>query len=113
MVASRLPKPLIALKRGMVAEVIISPAVEHELEVIGDYIAQSNEAAALKLVRAIRARCDSLKLMPERGTLYGPNHRRLIEGPYQIIYRIEISDKAEATVVIVAVHHSRRRPLEL
>ena len=97
----------------MVAEVIISPAVERELEAIGDYIAQSNQPAALKLVLAIRARCDSLTLMPERGALYGLNHRRLIEGPYQIIYRIEISDEAEATVIIVAVHHSRRRPLEL
>ena len=96
-----------------VAEVIIPPAVDQELEAIGDYIAEMNRPAALKLVRAIRARCESLSFMPQRGVPYGPDHRRVFEGPYQIIYRIEIDDVGQQTVVIMTVHHmSRQAPGE-
>lgn len=108
-----LKKSLIGWKSDMVANVVIPDDVEAQIREIGDYIAQDNPPAALAMVRGLRARCQSLDLFPERGAPYGERYRRLFEGPYQIIYRVE--DAAEAaTVIIVAVHHmSRQEPTDL
>lgn len=97
------------------AKVLIPPAVEAEIEAIGDYIGQDDPSAARRLMERLHERCRTLSHAPERGRPYGERYRAVIEGNYLIFYRIE-KTVDETLVVIVAIIHGARdieRILEL
>ena len=91
----------------MAHEVLIPPKVAAEIEVIGDWIAQDNPAAARKMMQRLYGRCLSLDRFPERGRPYGATYRALNEGRYVIVYRVE-PPPGHGHVVIVAVMHASR-----
>jgi plasmid stabilization system protein ParE len=91
----------------MAHKVLIPPKVAAEIEVIGDWIARDNPAAARTMIERLYRRCLSLDHFPERGRPYGANYRAVNEGRYVIIYRVE-SQPGQGSVVIVAVLHASR-----
>lgn len=97
----------------MVAKVIIPQDVDDELRNIGDQIeAEAGSATALNFVNKLSERCLSLDHFPNRGSQYQGQYRRLIEEPYQIIYRVhEVGE--ETTVYIVTVRHMSRNTPKL
>ena len=95
----------------MAARVYLPPAVVAQIENAADYVAKDNPDSVRALLERLYNRCLSLEHFPHRGAPYGDHYRRIIEGRYQIIYRIEESD-ADTTVVILAVHHTSRRSWE-
>ncbi|HEY9279995.1 MAG TPA: type II toxin-antitoxin system RelE/ParE family toxin [Eoetvoesiella sp.] len=82
----------------------ITGEAEHELERIGDYIAQDSPKRALTFVRELREQCLSLTNMPlafplvPRYEVYGI--RRRAHGNYLIFYRVE----ADRVVVLHVLH---------
>lgn len=92
----------------MAARVFVPPAVLEQIEEAGAYVAEDSLPDALKLMDRLLERCHSLDLFPERGVPYRDRFRRVFEGSYQIIYRVEAGED-ETIVVIVAVHHTSRR----
>ena len=71
----------------------LSVEAEHDLEVIGDFIAGDNPARALSFVRELRVKCLGLGEMPERFPLV-PRYedvglRRRAHGNYLVFYRVE------------------------
>ena len=90
----------------MAVRVVVPPAVQADIEAAGAYIAeQGNLQAALELVDKLQAKCASLSLLPERGAPYRERYRRVFEGRYQIIYRLE-----DRETVVVVHHMSRAAP---
>lgn len=82
----------------------LSAEAEHDLEVIGDYIAQDDPRQALRFLEELRARCLGLADMPERFPLV-PRYeatgvRKRGYGNYLIFYRIE----PERVVVLHILH---------
>ena len=78
----------------------LTAEAEHDLEVIGDFIARDNPARALSFVQELRAKCPGLGEMPECFPLV-PRYeaaglRRRAHGNYLIFYRVE----ADRVVVI-------------
>ncbi len=77
---------------------------EHELECIGDYIAQDSPKRALTFVRELREKCLDLADMPLAFPLlprYGVHGiRRRVHGNYLIFYRVE----ADRVVVLHGLH---------
>lgn len=88
----------------MANRVIIPLHVSDQIEDIGAYIATDNFSAAIESIKRLYTRCQSLETFPLRGALYASRYRRILEGSYQIIYRIEESDD-DTKVIIVAVRH--------
>jgi addiction module RelE/StbE family toxin len=99
----------------MPVKVIIPPAVEDDIEAIGDYIAQDNPAAAMRLIEKLYQRCQSLEHSPHRGKPYGDRYRGIREGNYVIIYRTEEADSETLVIIVTVIHGARdlQRILEL
>jgi len=88
--------------------VLVPPAVEADIERIGDYIAaRHSPQAGRSLVTRLHRRCQTLSSSPQRGAQYDARRRYLVEGSYRIFYRIE-ETADETLVVIVAVVHGSR-----
>ena len=73
--------------------IIWSPLAVDRASEIAEYIAQDNPAAAENWVKAVFAKVERLKSLPESGRIVPEinNHcfREIIYGNYRIIYRIE------------------------
>ncbi|HYA15827.1 MAG TPA: type II toxin-antitoxin system RelE/ParE family toxin [Bryobacteraceae bacterium] len=83
-----------------------TPGAVADLEIISDYIAGDNPAAALRTVRAIFSRIEELKRFPLRarkGREAGTRELVLTPLPYVVAYRV-----AEDVVEILHVHHGAR-----
>jgi len=87
-------------------------SVEVEIETIGTYIAEHDSVAAVRVMQSLYQRCISLETMPYRGSEFRDDYRRIFEGTYQILYRVEEIDN-ETIVYIVTVHHMSRRDPDL
>jgi toxin ParE1/3/4 len=77
------------------------------LDELHDYIARNNPAAARRQVERIKEAVLQLTRTPfigPPGTV--PGTRKLVRPPYVIHYRV-----AGETVTILAIRHSRQRPL--
>ena len=78
-----------------------------------DFIAQDNPTAARQVVDDLLARVEVLAEHPRVGPIFsedsGPDLRRLILGQYIVIYQIQ---EAKQLVSVIAVRHSRQRPLK-
>ncbi|MES0096102.1 type II toxin-antitoxin system RelE/ParE family toxin [Mesorhizobium sp. M0019] len=78
-----------------------------DLEAIGDYIAEQNPNAAVRLVDLLQRRWDLLTLHPFSGAPredIAPGIRHLIVGEYLTLYRV-----SEEAIEIVRVLHGRRK----
>ncbi len=77
-----------------------------------DFIAEDNPPAAQRVVADLFRRIGVLVEQPRSGRPLSeginPDLRRLVIGNYVIAYRIQ---ETQQTVTIVAVRHSRERPL--
>jgi toxin ParE1/3/4 len=91
----------------MAHEVLIPPKVAAEIEAIGDWIAQDNPAAAMRMMERLYRRCLSLDEFPERGRPYGRTYRAINEGRYVIIYRVEPSPDHPRVIILAVMHGSR------
>ena len=91
----------------MPVRVVLPPAVEDEIEAIGDYIAQDNPAAAKRLMEKLHLRCKSLEHSPHRGKPYGDRYRGIREGSYVIIYRTEEADSETLAIIVTVIHGAR------
>jgi toxin ParE1/3/4 len=92
-------------------EVRWAASAEADLTAIVDFIAETDPAAALSVLRRIRARALTLARLDARGRTVPElrdsgvfHHRELVERPWRMIYRVE-SDR----VFIVAVLDARRQ----
>lgn len=77
-----------------------------DLEVIGDYIAEHNPNAAVRLVDTLERRWDLLTLHPFSGASredIAPGLRHLVVGEYLTLYRV-----GDDAVEILRVLHGRR-----
>lgn len=82
----------------------LTAEAEHDLEAIGDYIAQDSPVRAISFLRELHDQCIGLADMPERFPLV-PRYatagvRRRRHGNYLIFYRVE----ADKVVVIHILH---------
>lgn len=79
--------------RGVAHEVLFHPVAAADLDAIDDYIARDSPANAIAFVRRIRACCEGLATMPERGTRrddLAPGVRTAgFERRVTIVFRIE------------------------
>lgn len=84
----------------------LRPQALIDLENIGDYIAQRNPNAAVRLVDALERRWDLLTLHPFSGASredIAPSIRHLVVGEYLTLYCV-----GEDAIEILRVLHSRR-----
>ncbi|RWM92525.1 MAG: type II toxin-antitoxin system RelE/ParE family toxin [Mesorhizobium sp.] len=82
------------------------PQAVIDLELIGDYIAERNPDAAIRLVDILESRWDLLTLHPFSGAPredIAPGIRHLVVGEYLTLYRV-----GEDAVEILRVLHGRR-----
>jgi len=87
--------------------VIRQEAVD-DLDEIYDWIAQDSASSALRVVRTLRERMDSV-LLPELANMGRPGRkkgtRELIEWSYIIVYK---ADRKREVITIIAVVHGAR-----
>ena len=85
-------------------KVVWSEAALRHLEAIHDYISGDSLTYAKRMVDRLTVKSKRAASFPEFGQMVPeyqrPDVREIIEGPYRIVYRIEID-----RVVIVAVIH--------
>lgn len=82
------------------------PQAESDVEAIGDYIAERDPNAAIRLVDTLERRWDLLTLHPFSGAPrddIAPGIRHLVVGEYLSFYRV-----AEDAIEIVRALHGRR-----
>jgi plasmid stabilization system protein ParE len=88
----------------------ITQNAENDLNEIILFIAQNNPQTAIKIMKRIQAKINTLDHFPDRGS-YVPEllarnvkeYRQITEAPWKIIYEVE-----EKTVNILAIIDSRR-----
>jgi len=93
----------------------VSKNARNDLKEIIKYISKNNPMNALKVLKKIEDRMNTLKIFPERGG-YIPellknnikDYRQLIESPWRIIYRID-----NKIVNILLIIDSRRNTQDL
>lgn len=87
-------------------------AAEHDLEALGDYIAQYNPKRALSFVRELREACLALADFPERFPLVHRYEdrgvRRRVQGDYPIFYRVETDYVVILHILRGTVDHATR-----
>ncbi|CAO3400164.1 type II toxin-antitoxin system RelE/ParE family toxin [Azospirillum palustre] len=92
------------------ARLDFTAAADADLESIGDYIAQANPLAAIRMVLDIRDHCRKIASLPAIGRSrpeLGVGLRSLSVSPYLIIYK---AAEADRIVVIRIVHGARDLP---
>ncbi len=79
-----------------------------------DFIAKDSPPAARQVVDDLLARVEVLAEHPRIGPVFseesGPDLRRLILGKFIVVYQVQ---EPERTVSVIAVRHSRQRPLTM
>ena len=71
--------------------VLFSPATEHDLEEIGDYIANDNPRRAITFIREVRERCNAIGELPYAAPLREdilPGLRMIPHGNYLLFYTV-------------------------
>lgn len=90
------------------AKLIWTDQAIHDLNEIGNYIAENSENYAKLVVKKLFERADLLKTFPRAGRMVPEKNiediRELIEGNYRIIYEIVSVDQ----INILTVYHSAR-----
>ena len=69
-----------------------SPAAEHDIEDIGDYIARDNPSRAISFIQEVRARCIKITMAPEAAPLrheLGEGIRMATLEKYLIFYTLD------------------------
>jgi plasmid stabilization system protein ParE len=102
----------------MTFRVVIQPGAERDIWVEAQWIEDQSEssAKALRWVRGIRAKVETLKANPKRRPVdpdsgaYGEEVRLLLSGKRHGRYRILFAIRADA-VHVLTVRHSARRSL--
>lgn len=92
------------------ARLDFTATAEADLESIGDYIAQDNPLAAIRMVLDIRDHCRKIASMSAIGRSrpeFGVGLRSLSVSPYLIIYS---AAEADRVIVIRIVHGARDLP---
>jgi toxin ParE1/3/4 len=93
-------------------EILWSESALERITEFLDFIAEDNPAAAKRIVEDLRQRIGILAEQPRLGRHLSegidPGLRRLIVGKYVVVYRIQ---ETRRIIDIVAVRHSRERPL--
>lgn len=88
-------------------------ALDRLIEIL-DHIAQDRPGAAVRVVDDIQARVEILADFPRLGPAFsadsGPDIRRLILGNFIVVYQVR---ETKREISIIAVRHSRQRPLTL
>jgi len=91
-------------------KVDFASVARRDLEVIVEFIAADDPAAAARILNAIESRTLALEKMPQRGRVvpelaaFGIHtYRELIESPWRIIYRI-----SARSVFVLAILDGRR-----
>ena len=88
-------------------KVILSRNAEHDLEVIGDWIARDNPARATSFVAELLKACKSIGRTPRRFPLVDrgrdPTLRRRVYGNYLIFYDVG----ATAVEILHVLHEAR------
>ena len=91
-------------------KLVIREEAVDDLDGIYDCIAKDNLSAAIRVVRVLRQRMNSI-LLPElvnigrRGRKTGT--RELVEWPYIIVYKVD--DDREVVTILTVVHGARHR----
>lgn len=72
------------------AQVVWTDEARRCLQAIYEYIAEDNEPAAYRLVRALHSKAEVLKEFPEIGHRYAehPDIRVMLYGHYRLAYRV-------------------------
>lgn len=90
--------------------VLWTEAARLDLEHIAEFVAEDSPNNALMLVERVEHRCQTLRVLPQRGRVVPELraveiqiYRELIEGPWRIIYRHD-----ESSVYVMAVIDARR-----
>ena len=102
----------------MTFRVVVQPGAERDIEMAADWIEGQSHSPhkALRWVRAIRAKMDTLKVSPKRcpvdadSDTYGEEVRLLVYGKRHGRYRILFAVRGD-TVYVLAVRHSARQSL--
>lgn len=102
----------------MTFRVVIQPAAERDIEMAADWIGEQSHSPlkALRWVRAIRAKMETLRLSPMRcpvdadSDAYGEEVRLSIYGKRHGRYRILFAVRGD-TVYVLTVRHTARRSL--
>ncbi|BAI71727.1 plasmid stabilization system protein [Azospirillum sp. B510] len=92
------------------ARLEFTAAAQADLESIGDYIAQDNPMAAIRMVLDIRDHCRKIAAIPTLGRVrpeFGAGLRSFAVSPYLIVYKVEEPDRV---IVIRVVHGARDLP---
>ena len=93
-------------------KLVIREAAADDLDAIYDWIAKDSESSAMRVVRTLRQRMNSV-LLPELVNMGRPGRRdetrELIEGPYIIVYNV---DDDRTVVTILSVVHGARSNFE-
>lgn len=90
----------------IVAKVARTHQFDRDLVAIWGSLAAHNEEAAERIVARIEAKISTLAQFPELGEAtpqYGQHTRRLVEGPYVILY-----DAAPEHVLLLRAYHAAR-----
>lgn len=89
-------------------QVVFSPRSESDLQTIVSYIAQDDQAAAIRFGELLITKSESLANAPEMGAItpQRPSTRFLPVGAYLIIYR---PDERRRVVRILRFWHAARR----
>ena len=64
--------------------VLVPPAVEADIERIGDHVARHDPETGRSLMKKLYGRCQTLSSWPQRGSPYDDRYRYLLEGNYRI-----------------------------
>lgn len=96
--------------------VVFSRRAEHDLEEIGDYIAQDNPRRALNFIEELRAHCariaDAPLAFPLRPEL-GSGLRSSPHGRYVIFFRPSPSAKPKKVLIVRILHGARDLPRQI
>lgn len=91
-------------------KLVIREEAVDDLDEIHDWIGKDNLSAAIRVVRALRERMNSI-LLPELVKIGRPGRRKgtreLIKWPYIIVYKVD--DNREVITILAVVHGARYR----
>jgi toxin ParE1/3/4 len=89
-------------------KLVIREEAVDDLDEIQDWIAKDNLSAAIRVVRVLRQRMNSV-LLPELVNIGRPGRkkgtRELVEWPYIIVYKVD--DDREVVTILAVVHGAR------
>ena len=91
-------------------KILFSTQAKSDLAEIVEFIAKDNLTAAQEWVASIENFINKLIKFPQLGRIVpefsNESIREIIKGQYRIVYKI---DKKEKSIIILTVHHSKRK----